>query len=73
MHALAWLDEVHEHGNVQIVVVLVGNKADEEEKYVASDGRRQVTSEEAARVAKENGMAYIETSAKTGANVEEVL
>jgi len=35
-------------------------------------GRRQVTTEEATRVAKENGMAYIETSAKTSANVEEV-
>ena len=31
-HALAWLDEVHEHGNVQIVVILVGNKSDREEE-----------------------------------------
>ncbi len=32
-HALAWLDEVREHGSAQIVVTLIGNKSDLEEKY----------------------------------------
>ena len=31
-HALTWLDEVREHGNAQIVVTLIGNKSDLEEK-----------------------------------------
>lgn len=49
-----------------MVTVLVGNKVDMEAK-------RAVTVEEAKQFAQENGLIYIETSAKTAANVEEVL
>ena len=35
--------------------------------------RRQVSTEEAMKTAKDNGMNYIETSAKTGKNVEAVF
>lgn len=35
-------------------------------------GKREVPKEEAARWAEENGLQYLETSAKTGQNVEEV-
>eukprot|EP00826_Nyctotherus_ovalis_P008802 TRINITY_DN1228_c0_g5_i2.p2 TRINITY_DN1228_c0_g5~~TRINITY_DN1228_c0_g5_i2.p2 ORF type:complete len:107 (+),score=49.11 TRINITY_DN1228_c0_g5_i2:495-815(+) len=49
-----------------MAVALVGNKCDLGEK-------RKVSAEEAARTAKEHGMLYIETSAKTGANVEEMF
>eukprot|EP00826_Nyctotherus_ovalis_P028394 TRINITY_DN2243_c0_g1_i5.p1 TRINITY_DN2243_c0_g1~~TRINITY_DN2243_c0_g1_i5.p1 ORF type:complete len:168 (+),score=31.49 TRINITY_DN2243_c0_g1_i5:72-575(+) len=31
-HALTWLDEVREHGNAHMIVTLVGNKCDLEEK-----------------------------------------
>lgn len=48
-----------------MVTVLVGNKVDMEAK-------RAVTVEEAKQFAQENGLIYIETSAKTAANVEEV-
>jgi hypothetical protein len=47
-------------------VILVGTMADLEE-------RREVSFDEAEAFAKAHGMAYIETSAKTGANVTEAL
>lgn len=46
--------------------MLVGNKVDLEEQ-------REVTYEEASRFADENGLIYIETSAKTGKNIEEAF
>lgn len=49
-----------------MVTVLVGNKVDMEAK-------RAVTIDEAKQFAQENGLIYIETSAKTAANVEEVI
>lgn len=48
------------------VFVLVGNKADQE-KY------REVTQQEGMMFAQEHDMEYIETSAKTGLNVEEAF
>lgn len=44
------------------VVILVGNKND-------GDDRREVTEEEGRGKAQEMGVAFIETSAKTGRNV----
>ncbi|KAG7231528.1 hypothetical protein INR49_011588 [Caranx melampygus] len=49
-----------------IPLLLVGNKSDLEE-------RRQVTAEEAAGKAGEWGVQYVETSAKTRANVDKVF
>lgn len=46
--------------------MLVGNKTD-------LDKQRQVTFEEAAKFAEENGLIFIETSAKTGTNVEDTF
>ena len=48
----------------QIVILLVGNKRDLEEE-------REVTFLEASRFAQENGLMFLETSAKTGQCVEE--
>ena len=33
-HALTWLDEIREHGSSQIIITLVGNKSDLEDKSV---------------------------------------
>ncbi len=45
--------------------MLIGNKIDMEDKRV-------VTTEEGEQFAKENGLAFLETSAKSSINVEEV-
>ena len=49
-----------------IMVMLIGNKAD-------LDSRRQVSTEEGERFAKENGLIFLETSAKTSFNVEQAF
>ena len=48
-----------------MTIMLIGNKCD-------LDARRQVSTEEGDRFAKENGLIFMETSAKTAFNVEEV-
>eukprot|EP01116_Phalansterium_solitarium_P007149 TRINITY_DN1966_c0_g1_i1.p1 TRINITY_DN1966_c0_g1~~TRINITY_DN1966_c0_g1_i1.p1 ORF type:complete len:215 (-),score=46.36 TRINITY_DN1966_c0_g1_i1:728-1372(-) len=58
-----WLEEFSEKCP-QALTMLVGNKTD-------LRACRQVPTEEAARFAKERGMAYIETSARDGSNVRE--
>lgn len=49
-----------------MTIILVGNKSDLEH-------RRTVMYDEGAQFAKEHGLIFLETSAKTAANVEEVL
>ena len=60
-----WLEEVRQNGNPDMTIMLIGNKCD-------LDARRQVSQEEGDRFAKENGLIFMETSAKTAFNVEEV-
>ena len=61
-----WLAEINEN-LANPLVVLFGNKTDlEKDKW-------QVTSEEASKFAKEKGIAYFETSAKTKIGVNEGL
>ena len=47
---------------------LVGNKAD-----LGMNGRRQVDAREVADYADENGLIFMETSAKRGENVNEIF
>jgi Ras-related protein Rab-2A len=61
-----WLEEVRQHGNPDMVIMLIGNKND-------LDSRRQVSFEEGERFARENGLIFMETSAKTAYNVEDVF
>ena len=49
-----------------MVIMLIGNKND-------LDSRRQVSFEEGERFARENGLIFMETSAKTAYNVEDVF
>ena len=58
-----WIDDVRNERGSDVVIMLVGNKTD------LSD-RRQVTTEEGERKAKEAGVMFIETSAKAGFNVK---
>jgi len=49
-----------------MTIMLIGNKSD-------LDARRQVSTEEGERFAKEHGLIFMETSAKTAYNVEEAF
>ncbi|CAF90852.1 unnamed protein product, partial [Tetraodon nigroviridis] len=61
--AEAWLTEIHEYAQQDVVVMLLGNKAD-------STHNRVVKREEGEKLAKEFGVPFMETSAKSGLNVE---
>ncbi|KAK5851445.1 hypothetical protein PBY51_002239 [Eleginops maclovinus] len=59
----AWLTEIHEYAQSDVVIMLLGNKAD-----MSSD--RAIRREEGERLAREYSVPFMETSAKTGLNVE---
>ena len=65
-HLESWLSDARQHANPEMAIILVGNKAD-------LDAKRQVTREEGEAFAKEHGMAFLETSAKMGQNVEDAF
>lgn len=62
----AWLAEIYEYAHDDVVIMLLGNKSD-----MASE--RVVRRDDGARLAKEYGVAFMETSAKTGLNVDLVF
>eukprot|EP00027_Filamoeba_sp_ATCC50430_P009730 CAMPEP_0168559108 /NCGR_PEP_ID=MMETSP0413-20121227/10339_1 /TAXON_ID=136452 /ORGANISM="Filamoeba nolandi, Strain NC-AS-23-1" /LENGTH=125 /DNA_ID=CAMNT_0008590297 /DNA_START=466 /DNA_END=843 /DNA_ORIENTATION=+ len=64
--AKAWVKELQRQGNPNIVMAFAGNKVD-----LAQN--RKVTVEEAQAFCDENGILYMETSAKTAANVNELF
>ena len=64
IHVTKWLDEVRSNSSKNITDILIGNKKDLEDK-------RQVSYEEGEAFAKENGLMFLETSAKTAYNVVE--
>ncbi|KAJ3626171.1 hypothetical protein MTP99_016688 [Tenebrio molitor] len=59
----AWLSEIREYAQDDVVIMLLGNKAD-----CGSD--RAVRREDGERLAREYNVAFMETSAKSGQNVE---
>jgi len=61
-----WVKELQRQGNPNIVIALAGNKVD----LVA---KRAVAIEDAQAYAEENGILFMETSAKTAANVNELF
>uniref|UniRef100_A0A6B2LHN5 Uncharacterized protein n=1 Tax=Arcella intermedia TaxID=1963864 RepID=A0A6B2LHN5_9EUKA len=58
-----WLGELKQHSDTNIVIMLVGNKSDM--RHV-----REVPTDKAEQFCKENGLAFVETSAKDNENVE---
>ncbi|KAM0943501.1 putative small GTP-binding protein [Dioscorea sansibarensis] len=64
--AKKWVEELQRQGNPYMVMALVANKADLETK-------RKVFAEEGEQYAEENGLFFIETSAKTSQNVNELF
>ena len=81
-HLTRWLEEARQNANENMVIMLIGillelcgfdlnnvfigNKADLE-------ARRQVSFEEGKKFAEDNGLIFLETSAKTAQNVEEAF
>ncbi|KAI8994556.1 GTP-binding protein ryh1 [Pilobolus umbonatus] len=63
MNTTKWIDDVRAERGNQAIVVLVGNKTDLNEK-------REVTTEEGEKKAKDLNIMFIETSAKAGHNVK---
>ncbi|KYO30856.1 ras-related protein Rab-26 [Alligator mississippiensis] len=59
----AWLTEIHEYAQQDVVLMLLGNKAD-------STQDRVVKREDGEKLAKEYGVPFMETSAKSGLNVD---
>ncbi|XP_047051717.1 ras-related protein Rab-2-B-like [Lolium rigidum] len=64
----SWLEEVRQgaDGNNNVTIMLVGNKTDISHKRV-------VSTEEGEQFARENGLAFMETSAKTRHNVDQAF
>ncbi|BGP37824.1 GTPase Ryh1 [Rhodotorula kratochvilovae] len=58
-----WVDDVRSERGNDVIIVLVGNKTDLNDK-------RQVTTDEAEQKSKELNVMFIETSAKAGHNVK---
>jgi small GTP-binding protein len=65
-HVATWLHDAQEHSNLPMSILLIGNKSDLADQ-------REVTTEEAQSFAQEKGLEYLETSAKTSANVEKAF
>lgn len=65
-HLTSWLEDARQHSSSNMIIMLIGNKSDLE-------ARREVSQEEGQAFAREHGLIFMETSAKTAANVEEAF
>ena len=65
-HLASWLEDARQHAHSNMTIMLIGNKSDLQH-------RRAVTYEEGEAFAKEHGLVFMETSAKTAHNVEEAF
>ncbi|XP_071498716.1 ras-related protein Rab-10-like isoform X2 [Diadema setosum] len=61
-----WLRNIQEHANEDVEKMLLGNKCDMEDK-------RMINKDRGESIAKENGIKFLETSAKANINVEQAF
>ncbi|KAJ8504295.1 hypothetical protein OPV22_005181 [Ensete ventricosum] len=66
IRAKKWVQELQRQGNPYLIMALVANKVDLEAK-------RKVGAEEGLQYAQENGLFFMETSAKTAENINELF
>ncbi|KAF7136240.1 hypothetical protein RHSIM_Rhsim08G0221800 [Rhododendron simsii] len=66
VRAKKWVQELKKQGNPNLILALVANKSDLETE-------REVDSEEGQQLSQENGMFFIETSAKASVNINELF
>ncbi|XP_051529606.1 ras-related protein Rab-37-like [Myxocyprinus asiaticus] len=59
----AWLTEIHEYAQDDVIIMLLGNKSD-------MSSSRVIRREDGEKLAREYGVIFLETSAKTGLNVD---
>jgi small GTP-binding protein len=64
--AKSWVKELQRQGSPDVVIALAGNKIDREEE-------REVAAADSKQYADDNGLYFIETSAKTNVNVRELF
>lgn len=64
--AKTWVKELQRQASPNIVIALSGNKAD-------LSGKRAVETDEAQAYADDNGLLFMETSAKTAMNVNDIF
>lgn len=65
--AKAWIRELQRQADPNIIIALAGNKAD------LASTRRAIPTEEAEKYAQEEGLLFLETSAKNSSNVSELF
>ena len=70
MSVKKWIEEVREHAEPEIVIMLVGNKLDLAEQHPTE---RKVAREFAADYARKNHLLFMETSAFADVNVRDVF
>ncbi|KAJ5080401.1 ras-related protein rab-5c [Anaeramoeba ignava] len=61
-----WINEILEHGDPNVIIALVGNKLDLEEQ-------RKVKIKIAEDYARDEGIIFLETSAKTGDHIDDLF
>jgi len=66
--AKMWVRELRQVNGNEMVIGLAGNKVD-----IATGNKRQVESREITEYADDNGLIFMETSAKRGDNVKEMF
>ena len=60
-----WMNNIQNHSDKNIIKYLIGNKMDTE--------KREVSNEDAMKVAQQYGMSYYETSARLNKNITEAI
>ncbi|KAG7670178.1 hypothetical protein Ndes2526B_g06580 [Nannochloris sp. 'desiccata'] len=65
-HLASWLEDARQHANPNMTIMLIGNKSD-------LNHRRAVSTEEGEQFARDHGLIFLETSAKTAFNVEDAF
>ena len=65
-HVQNWIEDIHNQSPKTVLIILVGNKIDLEDKRV-------ISYDEGNELAIKNGMIFAETSAKTGDGIEEIF
>ncbi|KAJ3434989.1 ras-related protein rab-2a [Anaeramoeba flamelloides] len=65
-HVKTWLKDARGHSTTNLQVMLIGNKSDLEKN-------REVSKKEGVEFATEHDLLFLETSAKTAKNIEQVI